>query len=108
MSTPMPKSLAMLLNDIEADLENMRELLINVDPNRISYVVADALALACWRLDFARRLAGDTDVAVSDEERFLPGGVLKHVQREASEQPDDPLPNGPLTLVPPSFHHREH
>lgn len=82
-NTSQSEALVLLLNDIEADLENLRDLLGKVDTSPLGYVTADALALACWRLEYARRLAGDTDIGTSAEKRFLPSGVLRRVDGAA-------------------------
>ena len=51
------EALVLLLNDIEADLENLRDLIAKFETSSMGYVTADMLALACWRLEYARHLA---------------------------------------------------
>lgn len=73
------EALVLLLNDIEADLENLRDLIAKVETSSLGYVTADMLSLACWRLEYARHLAGDTDNGTSTEKRFLPAGILRRI-----------------------------
>jgi hypothetical protein len=72
-------ALAMLFSDLETSADALRELLQKTDnPTALTEVVADALALMCWRCDFGRKLAGSTAVPLdTTEERFIRADVLR-------------------------------
>lgn len=72
-------ALALLFSDLETSADALRELLQQTDsPTALTEVVADALALMCWRCDFGRKLAGDTGVPLAtEEERFIRPEVLR-------------------------------
>lgn len=73
-------ALAMLFSNLETSADALRELLQQTDsPTALTEVVADALALMCWRCDFGRKLAGSTAVPLDTAEgRFIRADVLRH------------------------------
>lgn len=72
-------ALALLLTDLESDVDALRELLRQSDnPTALTHVLSDALAVVCWRCDFGRKLAGSTAVPLAtDEQRFIRSDVLR-------------------------------
>lgn len=54
--------LAALFTDLEADADNLRELVAGAEPTALNGVLADLLAVIAWRCDLGRRLAGDTGI----------------------------------------------
>lgn len=72
-------ALALLFSDLETSADALRELLQQTDsPTALTEVVADALALMCWRCDFGRKLAGSTAAPLAtEEERFIRPEVLR-------------------------------
>jgi hypothetical protein len=77
-------ALGALLSQLESDVDCLAELLRDSEPSATAVCAVSALKVMAWQLDFGRRLAGHTGTPlVTEQERFLPAGVLRHVEAGA-------------------------